>query len=344
MSVNLEFLKTLQNEETLEPVIYNILDRKIKMLKGEQIDQNRKIGIVAEGGAMRAVISGGAFIALDFLKLNNVFDIIYGSSAGAINAAYFLSYQIAYGVAVYYQLINNKNFVDLKRLLDFRHNSKIVNMDFLFDEIINKERALDILKVRSSNTSLFMSVTNAEDGSCEFFSNRDLDVNLTLALKAGSAIPVYYNKPVEINGKKYVDGSVANSLPIKEAIQDGCTDILVLLTRPQSYRKSLSNKLIKIYEKYRLNSFSKEFKEQYFMRHIKYNESMDIITQPHRFEKKVNISIVAPESIVARTSTDENSLKNVTMENVKNTLQKFGCKNFDVAEVIQPVLRVKPND
>lgn len=45
------------------------------------------------------------------------FDAIYGSSAGAINATYFLSGQRE-GVRIYYEDIANKKFVDLARLLD----------------------------------------------------------------------------------------------------------------------------------------------------------------------------------------------------------------------------------
>ncbi len=47
----------------------------------------------------------------------DVFDVAYGSSAGAINATYFLSGQRE-GVDVYSQDISNKTFCDLRRLLD----------------------------------------------------------------------------------------------------------------------------------------------------------------------------------------------------------------------------------
>ena len=45
------------------------------------------------------------------------FDAIDGSSAGAINATYFLSGQRE-GVSIYYEDIANKTFMDLGRLLD----------------------------------------------------------------------------------------------------------------------------------------------------------------------------------------------------------------------------------
>ena len=53
----------------------------------------------------------------DFAICRECFDAIYGSSAGAINATYFLSGQRE-GVSIYYEDIANKKFVDLGRLLD----------------------------------------------------------------------------------------------------------------------------------------------------------------------------------------------------------------------------------
>jgi len=65
---------------------------------------------------MRGAVSGGALQALHDLGFKSCFDSIYGSSAGAINATYFLADQRE-GVDVYSQDITNTQFIDLKRLL-----------------------------------------------------------------------------------------------------------------------------------------------------------------------------------------------------------------------------------
>ena len=61
------------------------------------------------------------------MGLSGVFDEVYGCSAGAVNACYFLSGQGAYGTTIYYQNINNRKFIHPLRLW------KIVDLDFLFD-------------------------------------------------------------------------------------------------------------------------------------------------------------------------------------------------------------------
>ena len=58
------------------------------------------------------------------LMCRECFDAIYGSSAGAINATYFLSGQRE-GVRIYYEDIANKKFVDLARLLDRKNEQGV---------------------------------------------------------------------------------------------------------------------------------------------------------------------------------------------------------------------------
>ena len=64
--------------------------------------------------------------------LTDAFDAVYGSSAGAINAAYFLAGQARLGTTIYYEDINNARFISLLRVLGGR---PIVNLGFLLDEI-----------------------------------------------------------------------------------------------------------------------------------------------------------------------------------------------------------------
>src|SRR5438046_8245458 len=87
----------------------------------------RKVGLIVEGGAMRGVISCAALMGLEDLGMTPVFDEVYGASAGAVNAAYFLAGQAAYATTIYYQKINNTRFI--RRLW----HRQIVDIDVLFD-------------------------------------------------------------------------------------------------------------------------------------------------------------------------------------------------------------------
>lgn len=60
--------------------------------KRKPSDSN-KIALCVEGGGMRGCVAAGSAAAINFLGLNDAVDIVYGSSAGAMVATYFISRQ-----------------------------------------------------------------------------------------------------------------------------------------------------------------------------------------------------------------------------------------------------------
>jgi hypothetical protein len=83
-------------------------------------DDGARIALCVEGGAMRGVVSAGMVSALEDLGLVHAFDAVYGSSAGAINAAYFLAGQAGFGTAIYSEDINNHQFISMRRAIGGR--------------------------------------------------------------------------------------------------------------------------------------------------------------------------------------------------------------------------------
>ena len=55
-------------------------------------------------------------------------------------------------------------------------------------------------------------------------------------LKAAIAIPVLYNRSVQVDGRHCMDGGMCIPFPIQHALADGCTDLIVLLTHPLGYK------------------------------------------------------------------------------------------------------------
>lgn len=71
--------------------------------KRSSSDSN-KIALCIEGGGMRGCVAAGSSAAINFLGLNDAIDIVYGSSAGSMVAAYFISRQFD-GVKIYHGMI-----------------------------------------------------------------------------------------------------------------------------------------------------------------------------------------------------------------------------------------------
>jgi predicted patatin/cPLA2 family phospholipase len=187
-----------------------------------QPNPSRKLGLVIEGGGMRGVISAGSLLALDLLGFRQIFDEIYAASAGGVNAAYFLSGQGKLGMTVYFDDIANRRFINPWRVF------KIVDVDYAYDRIISLYKPLDDAAIRASRVRFLLSVTDARSGLNELLDVRARSEPVPLLLKASSALPVLYNRRVVLDGREFVDGGVSDSLPVARAIENGCTDILVL--------------------------------------------------------------------------------------------------------------------
>ena len=70
------------------------------------------------------------------------------------------------------------------------------------------------------NIPLYVSATNINTGSSEYFSSGEL----ILPLIASSALPVLFS-PVEINENQYLDGGLLNNLPVEPFLEEGLTRI-----------------------------------------------------------------------------------------------------------------------
>src|SRR5437764_7370914 len=97
-------------------VIATIRARAHHLNKGERRADGRKLGLVIEGGAMRSVYSAGGAVALAHLGFSQIFDEVYATSAGVMNASYFLSNQPLVGITVYYDSCTSHLFMNPLRL------------------------------------------------------------------------------------------------------------------------------------------------------------------------------------------------------------------------------------
>lgn len=186
---------------------------------------------------MRGVISAGMVSALEELGLTGAFDAVYGSSAGAINAAYFLAGQARLGTTIYYEDINNRHFIDLGRMISGR---PIVDLGFLLDDVMVRRKPLDADRVLASPAPLTVLTTDVAARraiALNAFSDR---ASLMAALRASATMPVVAGPPVDVNGRRCLDASLTEPIPLPTAEADACTHALVLLTRSGGMRPRAS--------------------------------------------------------------------------------------------------------
>lgn len=188
-----------------------------------------RIALCVEGGAMRGVVSAGMVSALEELGLGQAFDAVYGSSAGAINAAYFLAGQARMGTTIYFENLNNHRFISLARPLAGR---PIVDLDFLLNDVAIRTKPLDAIRVLSSSVPLTVMATDVKSAMRAPLRDFEDAGALFGAMRAGATMPVVAGPPVTFRGRTYLDASLTEPIPVPIAEADGCTHALVLLTRP----------------------------------------------------------------------------------------------------------------
>ena len=270
------------------------------------------IGLVLEGGAMRGMYTAGV---LDVFLDNQIeVDGIVGVSAGVLFGVNYLSKQK--GRAIRY----NKKYAKDKRYMGIRSLIKtgnIINKEFAYYEVPFKLDIFDQETYEKSNTDFYATITNVETGKPEYVKIKNVFKQME-TLRATSAMP-FVSKIVEIDGKKYLDGGLADSIPIEKCKELGYDKIIVILTRPIEYRKKKSNeRLTKIkYSKYPnlVQTINKRYK--------KYNETVEKIID---MENKKEIFLIRPSKKISlkRIERDESKLQemyDLGLEDCKNRLE-----------------------
>jgi predicted patatin/cPLA2 family phospholipase len=308
-------------------------DRARRAGQGREPADGRKLGLVVEGGAMRGVISCAGLMGLEEIGMTDVFDEVYGASAGAVNAAYFLAGQASYATAIYYQQINNTRFI--RR---FWHR-KIVDIDDLFESIIAGQRPLRIEKVLAARSQLFITIADASTGEAFLGHAQSSQTPLLTLLKASTAMPLLYNGIVDIDGRNCFDGGLINPIPILEAIESGCTDLLVLLTRPASFRECLPSRLEQHVFDLRCARGNTQLMTAYCNTYIRENAVRDIALGRQTVPDGINIATICPEETdprIERTTRDAGLLKSAAITSARRTLAAFGYVVEDFIEVLRP--------
>lgn len=307
--------------------------------RGKPPADGRKIGLIVEGGAMRGVISCAALMGLEELGMTGLFDEVYGASAGAVNAAYFLAGQAGYATTIYYQKINNTRFI--RRMW----HRKIVDIDDLFDSIIARERPLRVDKVLASRSRLLITIADAGTGEAFLTEAQSSSTPLLTLLKASAAIPLFYNGLVPIDGRDCFDGGLINPLPVLEAMASGCTDLLVLLTRPASFRDCAPSRLEQRLFNMRCARGSSQLMKAFCGAHVRENSVRDIVLGREPVPDGINIATICPEEKdprVERMTRSTEVLRTAAIGSAKRTLRAFGRAVRDFVEVLKPYPPVQP--
>ena len=207
-----------------------------------------KVGIVFEGGASRTVFSCGVMDAL--LEENIIADMVIGTSAGIAFGVSYASLQKERNLHLAAEYMGDKRYMGIRHLFN-PSNRSYYNMQFVYDDVPNIHLPFDWQAFENFKGEVIGVCTNIETGKAEYLPVSRTDRTLPV-LRASCALPIIFPF-INIDGKSYLDGGIADSIPYNYALEQGCDKVIVVLTRERGYIKSTgkSVKLAqKLYKKY----------------------------------------------------------------------------------------------
>ena len=259
-----------------------------------------KVGLVLEGGGMRVLFTAGVLDALLDIKELDI-DGIVGVSAGALFGVNYVSGQKERAIRYNIKYARDKRYMGLYSWIT---TGNAVNEEFAFYEIPFKLDVFDQEKFKQSKIDFYVVMTNVESGKSEYVLIKDVFKQMEY-LRATSALP-FASKIIEINGKKYLDGGISDSIPIDYCESLGYDKIILVLTRPENtHKEDKLNFLYKlVYRKYpnlvkRLINMGKDY--EIVLKKIKDLEN----------EKK--IFVIRPPKVlkIGRLEKNEKKIQNV---------------------------------
>lgn len=197
---------------------------------------NKNTGLVLEGGAMRGLFTAGV---IDVLMENGIaFPAFVGVSAGAAFGCNYKSRQI--GRALRY----NKRFCRDPRYCSFRSLFKtgdVFGAQFCYHEVPNTLDPFDGKAFNENPMAFYLVASDVETGK-PFYKRLDrADDTAYEWIRASASMPIV-SRVVELDGKKFLDGGVTDSIPLAFMERQYDRNVVVL-TRPRDYQKQPASKL-----------------------------------------------------------------------------------------------------
>ena len=193
-----------------------------------------KIGLVLEGGAMRGLFTAGV---LDVLMEHGIsFDGLIGVSAGAAFGCNFKSRQI--GRVLRYNL----RFCRYWRYASWRSlflTGDLFGAEFCYHTLPEKLDVFDAAEFARNPVEFHLVCTDIATGAPVYRRCDAADHAAMEWIRASSSMPLV-SRPVEIEGKKYLDGALSDSIPLEYFEKQGFGRNLVILTQPAGYVKRRS--------------------------------------------------------------------------------------------------------
>ncbi len=232
-----------------------------------------KKGLVLEGGAMRGLWTAGV---TDVMMEHDVWpDGLIGVSAGAAFGCNYKSRQAGRAIRYNTRFAKDSRYSGLKSLL---LSGDYFNAEFGYHVVPKKYDVFDDEAFNANPMEFIVVCTDVDTGRAVYQPLQEADYDCYEWIRASASMPLA-SRIVHLQGRKLLDGGVADSIPLEFAESYGYQRNVVILTQPLGYRKRHSRlmPLMRI----ALHRYP-EMVRAMDRRHLMYNAQLDYVAQAER--------------------------------------------------------------
>ena len=303
--------------------------------------------LVLSGGGSKGSYQLGVWKALK--KLNMKFDIITGTSSGALNGALMtqksykkakkiwneLNMKVIFGEDV--EATTTKDIVKMYGKQIVKGGMDITKLEELIHKTINTK------KFYKSKINFGLVTLNLTNHKAEELEKKDIeeDKMADYLIASASCFPAFRQKDIE--GKKYIDGGYHDNLPINLAIKMGATEIVCVDLRAPGRKKEIQNKNIPITTITPNNKLSNflDFNTEVVKRNIAYgyNDTMKV------FNKLEGKKYTFKKNSLKNNSKEYEEVYNYILKKVLNTksIEKQFNQIIDNLDLVEEKKELKNN-
>lgn len=290
-----------------------------------------KVGAVIEGGVMRTIISAGQAVGLQALGAHHAVDSFYGVSGGAYVAAHLQSEQTPQGTRMIIEDLTSREFIDFVRVFK---GLPIVDVRYLTHNVLVNIKPLNWRSIVDASSELHIFAANALTGEGVDFNQFSCQEDVLEALYVTGKMPIVTGAPYNYETQLLMDGVASTGgIPLQEAIDDGCTHILSMLTKPQAKALKVRPVTDRIAAAVLRRQGYPILADKFIQIAQKYNETIELIERSNGYIKRpsgedIRIDVLRAKDVISRVEKRVKVLERAAQNSYQDTLKTF--RNFNL--------------
>lgn len=226
------------------------------------------------------------------------FDYLLGVSAGSANLVTYMAAQRGRNLRFYADYAFRPQYMSVK---NFLRTGSYLDLDYVYGVLSGPggEDPVDVAAMTANPVRYEAVVTDAATGEPVYYDKAELSQGDFSVVKASCAVPGAC-RPYPVHGRPGFDGGVADPIPYKHALEQGCGRLVVLLTRPADYvRPPLEHQRA-------MGRVMRKWPNAYAAlkrRYVRYNRDLEAVKE---LEKEGKALLVAPSDIEGMSTLTRN--------------------------------------